>query len=117
MTLEGEPKRRATTESVCLKRSALVVVAVLHPKIARAQRRAAFLLQLARSGRPDVDGVLAAEVEALQMAVSAYFTSTKEEIEKLPDKVKGNSRIEDTLKALRSVHSVLDQARVGFARQ
>jgi hypothetical protein len=95
----------------------MAVVRAMHPEISRVQQRAAFLLQLARSGRPDPEGLLAAEVEAIQLRIIADFTSLKEEIQKLPDKVSSHGRIGDTLKALKSVYSILEQARSQFATQ
>jgi hypothetical protein len=118
MSVEGEMprRRRATSASVTASRSAMAVVRALHSEISKVQARAAFLVSVScRCSRQNEDREkLEAEAAALQSMVEAYSSALSERLQNLPSDIRDHGRILDTVRALRSVHAILETARSNF---
>ena len=83
------------------------------------QKRAAFLLTLSRrkASSHAESAALDAETDALQIAVEAYTEALAQQLAQLSDDIRNHGRIVDTVRALKSVHSILAEARLGFVQR
>lgn len=109
--MEDQPRPRATSEAVELRRAANDVLRPLHTQIPHWQLQASRLLTLGERGRI-VTADHRAEVDALIEAVAAARAAFDAVRAAWPEKVAQQSRVVDVDRALTSVARVAAEARL-----